>query len=94
MSETAKKPAVAWDQDTKNKFDKLLEKIPIFLRGVAETKVVNRAESLVRESHRSLVFEKDLVDAFFDVTPYGFHGPLKNDMQELGIDYIQYGHPE
>ena len=25
-------------------------------------------------------------------TPFGFHGPMKLDMEELGIDYKKYGY--
>ncbi len=67
-------------------------KIPIFLRGTAEKKVTTEAERLVKEDNRDTVKEKDLVDALFAKTPFGFHGPLKNDLDEINIDYTKYGH--
>lgn len=81
-----------WDKATEEQFRKLLEKIPVFLRSVAEVKVAKAAEAIVLKEGRLEIAEKDLVDAFFKETPFGFHGPLKTDMKELGIDYIKYGY--
>ena len=85
---------IGWDQTAREKFRQMLEKIPVFLRPIAEKKVSQKAESIVREENRIEVSEKDMVDAFFSETPFGFHGPMKNDMNELHIDYIKYGYPK
>lgn len=81
-----------WEKATEEKFKQLLEKVPVFLREVARKKVSQKAESLAGEAVRAQVAEKDLVDAFFAETPFGFHGPMKTDMEALGIDYTRYGH--
>lgn len=81
-----------WQKDTENKFSQLIEKVPVFLRDIAKDKVAKRAEALAQKENRDEISEKDLVDAFFIETPFGFHGPMKNDMQSVGIDYTQYGH--
>ena len=83
---------IIWDQPTQQKFQQLIDKVPVFLRGMAQEKVSKRAERIVREGNRSLIEEKDMVDAFFAETPFGFHGPMKCDMEELGVDYTKYGH--
>ncbi len=83
---------IVWPQDIQQKFDYIIEKIPVFLRSIAKDRVAKKAEVLVQKEGRSEVTEKDLVDAFLLETPFGFHGPLKTDMQELGIDYTKYGH--
>ncbi len=85
---------ISWDKATEEKFKQLIEKIPIFLRSIAEDKVSKRAERIVREENRLVVGEKDMVDAFFIETPFGFHGPMKTDMEAVGIDYTKYGHPK
>ena len=59
---------------------------------MAQEKISKKAESIVRKESRLEVTEKDMVDAFFSETPFGFHGPMKNDMNEFGIDYKKYGH--
>ncbi len=81
-----------WDKNAQEKFQQMIGKIPIFLRGIAEKKVSQKAENITRQENRLEVTEKDLVEAFFLETPFGFHGPMKSDMEELGIDYKKYGH--
>ncbi len=81
-----------WDKGTEKKFLQMTERIPIFLRGIARDKVFKKAEALAQKDNRTEVSEKDMVDAFFSETPFGFHGPMKSDMAELNIDYTQYGH--
>ena len=83
---------MTWDKTTEENFKRMLSKIPVFIRDIAKTKVSRKAESLSASQGRTEVCEKDMVDAFFSETPFGFHGPMKNDMQEFGINYIQYGH--
>ncbi|MEK7376814.1 MAG: PCP reductase family protein [Candidatus Margulisiibacteriota bacterium] len=83
---------ITWDLATREKFEQMISKIPVFLRNVAEKKVSQKAESLAQKDNRMVVSEKDLVDALFVETPFGFHGPMKNDMNELKIDYVKYGY--
>jgi len=85
---------VIWESGARQKFNQLIEKVPVFLRGMAEDKISKKAEQLVREDGRRIIEEKDMVDAFFSETPFGFHGPMKSDMEEIGIDYTRYGHPK
>ena len=84
--------SIIWEKTTEEKFNRLLEKIPVFLRGMAREKVSKKAEGIAAQEGRAQVTEKDLVDAFFTETPFGFHGPMKTDMEALGIDYAKYGH--
>lgn len=81
-----------WDKATEATFKQLIEKIPIFLRAMAEEKVSKKAESLAGKENHQEVTEKDMVDAFFAETPFGFQGPMKTDMQDAGIDYKKYGY--
>ena len=85
--------SIPWDKSAQVKFDQMIERIPVFLRPIAQSKVSQRAERLVTEANRNEITEKDMVDAFFIETPFGFHGPMKTDMESLGIDYTKYGHP-
>ncbi len=83
---------VTWDKPAEEKFKLMVGNIPIFLRGIAQKKVFDKAENIAWSQARSEVTEKDLVDAFFVETPFGFHGPMKIDMEEFGIDYTKYGY--
>lgn len=85
---------IPWEKTTEEKFQQILAKIPDMIRGIAETRVSKKAESIALADHRTEITERDMVDAFFAETPFGFHGPMKNDMQTLGIDYTKYGHPK
>ena len=86
--------SATWDPAVQEKFNQMTAKIPPFLRPIAQSKVLKKAETLALKEHRTIVSEKDLVDAFFEETPFGFHGPMKTDMLELNIDYTKYGHPK
>ncbi|MCB9771885.1 MAG: DUF2621 family protein [Candidatus Omnitrophica bacterium] len=83
---------VTWDKDTEIKFAQLIEKIPVFLRGIAQEKILKKAETLATTDNRTEITKKDMIDAFFTETPFGFHGPMKNDMISVGIDYTKYGY--
>ena len=83
---------VTWDHPTEEKFLKILDQIPDLIRGIAETRVSRKAESLIRQDNRKVVLEKDMVDAFFAETPGGFIPAMKNGMTAAGIDYTKYGY--
>ena len=85
---------LVWEISTRKQFDQLLEKIPLVLRSIAEKKISQNIDRILKEDHRSVVNEKDIVDAFFAETPFGFHGPMKSDMTTIGLDYTQYGYPK
>lgn len=81
-----------WESEAETKFNQMIERVPIFMRPMAKDKVSQRAERIARESQREQITEKDMVDAFFAETPFGFHGPMKMDMEAIGLDYKKYGH--
>lgn len=70
----------------------MIEKVPNFLLEIVKEKVSKKTEILSTNNGRAEVTEKEMVDAFFAETPFGFHGPTKSDMEVLGIDDTQYGH--
>ena len=83
---------IIWDKKAQEDFEAILAKIPVFLRSIAAKKVSQKAETNACKENRRLVSQKDVVDAFFMETPFGFHGPMKIDMESLGIDYGKYGY--
>lgn len=83
---------IDWDKNIEEKFKLLLGKMPIFLRGIAEAKISQKAQNLARQGNRLEISEKDMVDALFAETPFGFQGLMKNDLISVGIDYTQYGY--
>jgi hypothetical protein len=85
---------IIWDKTAGEDFEAILAKIPVFLRDIARKKVSQKAQKNARGANRQSVSQKDVVDAFFMETPFGFHGPMKMDMEALGIDYKKYGYGE
>lgn len=83
-----------WEKETQEKFRKLIAKMPFVMRGIAEKKVSDKAEALAHAANKEEIGEKEMVDAFFAETPFGFQGLMKNDLKELGIDYTQYGYSQ
>jgi hypothetical protein len=83
---------ITWDKPTEEKFQKILEQIPDMVRGIAEVRIVKKAESILREQNRSIIGEKDMIDAFFAETPAVFKDAMKEGMDQLGIDYLKYGY--
>ena len=83
---------IIWNKKAREDFEAILAKIPVFLRGIAQQKVSHKAREFARQDNRLEVSQKDVVDAFFKETPFGFHGPMKMDMEALGIDYQKYGY--
>lgn len=83
---------ISWDKATEEKFRQMIAKMPVFLRPGAEKALGQKAESIALKENRREVTEKDMVDAFFAETPFGFQGLMKNDLASIGIDYVKYGH--
>lgn len=83
---------IIWDKLARENFEQILAKVPVFLRSTAQKKVSQKAENNARSENRGEITQKDVVDAFFMATPFGFHGPMKMDMEALGIDYKKYGY--
>ena len=81
-----------WDKATEEKIKMLVGKMPVFLRGIAEQKVSQKAASLAKEGNHPQITEQDMVNAFFAETPFGFQGLMKNDLLSVGIDYTKYGY--
>lgn len=81
-----------WNEDTHTKFNSMIAKVPGPMQKLAQDMVTKKATELCTQEGRDEISEKDMVDAFFDVTPFGFHGPMKCDMEALDIHYEQYGY--
>jgi hypothetical protein len=92
VADNAQEQRVTWEKSTAEKFEKILEQIPALVRGIAETRISKKAESLVRGDNRLVINEKDMVDAFFAETPPGFIPAMKEGMIEVNIDVKQYGY--
>lgn len=82
---------VTWDKQTEGHFQTILKQIPDMVRGIAETRINKKAEAIVKADNRLVISEKDMVLAFFAETPAAFKKAMVNSMNELNINYKQYG---
>ena len=85
-------PRISWESASEEHFQTILKQIPDMIRGIAETRINKKAMQIVHEDGRSTINEKDMIDAFFAETPAAFKGQMKDSMDELKIDYRQYGY--
>ena len=53
---------VTWDKPTQEKFQQIIGGIPDMIRGIAETRVSKKAETIVRAANRTEVTEKIRVE--------------------------------
>lgn len=83
---------VIWEKSAEENFHKLIGKVPAPMRGIAKDKISKKVLDLITKEARTEITEKDVVDAFFEATPFGFHGPMKCDMEAIGLDYTKYGY--
>jgi hypothetical protein len=81
-----------WEKTTKDKFEQILAKMPVFMRPIAQKAITEKTEGNAKNANRAQVEERDLIDALFSETPFGFHGMMKNDLNSMGIDYMKYGY--
>lgn len=79
-----------WSPKAKESFDKVITNLPQFHRFIAEKLVKESAEIAVGKNNRSVVEEKDVIEAFFAEIPPAFRDMLKRLLQHLHIDYAQY----
>ena len=64
---------VSWEEDVQKVYGQMLAKVPVFLRPLAKDKIGKKAENNACDNNRASVNEKDMIDAFFSETPFGFH---------------------
>ena len=81
-----------WENSVEEKFKQVLEQIPALVRDIAEIRITKKLESMLKEQNRTVISEKDMVDALFAETPPGFVPLMKNGLKELNIDFTKYGH--
>ena len=84
-----KKP---WEQEALTLFESVLIPIPGAIRGIAESRVSKKAKNLALEKGNRTIRKKDIVTAFFAKTPPGFISMMRARMNDLHIDYQQYGY--
>lgn len=82
-----------WVPKTREKFELIIAKMPVFHRRIAEEAVSQKAEENARVRNSSQVQEEDLVNAFFSDVPIPFYSMMIRLLEQCGLDYKKYGFP-
>lgn len=83
-----------WNLETKEKFELVILKMPIFHRGIAKCAVTKKSEENAAGRNSGIVEEKDVVAAFFSEVPMPFYSMMIRLLEQSGFDYEKYGFPE
>ncbi|MFH0877339.1 MAG: hypothetical protein V1863_03860 [Candidatus Omnitrophota bacterium] len=82
-----------WDKPTEEKFKKMLSKMPIFHRHMAEVTAIQKAELNAKERGGRVVTEEDIVRAFFSEVPLQFYSLMIKLMDDVGFEYKKFNLP-
>lgn len=88
MTQTQTK--IEWEPNARQKYEKMITKIPLFHREIAKIVVDKKAPMLARERGSDLVQEQDVVRAFFSEVPMAFYGLMVRLLEEAGFDYKKH----
>ena len=80
-----------WDLQALAKYNRMLNLIPIFHRGLAQEVVNKKAEQNAIDRASAQVEETDIVAAFMAEVPKAFYSLMIRIMDEAGLDYKKYG---
>ncbi len=81
---------IIWNDETKEKFNRIVSNLPQFHRTIAERLIKEKAEELAKGRGSSEVVDKDLIVAFFQEVPPAFKEMLQRLLNQLNIDYRSY----
>ncbi len=79
-----------WDEACLNKYNKMLNKIPIFHREITKQIVPEKAVLNAKERGSSVVEECDVVRAFLTEVPKAFYSLMIRLMDDVGFDHKKY----
>jgi len=83
-----------WEPKTKERFEVMIAKIPVFHRRITEEAVTKRSEEIAQSRNSTQVQEQDIVGAFFSDVPSPFYSMMVRLLEQTGFDYKKYGFPK
>ncbi|MDO8579992.1 MAG: hypothetical protein Q7S13_00760 [Candidatus Omnitrophota bacterium] len=81
---------IQWEPKALAKYQRMLEKIPLFHREIAKKVVEKKAGINAQERGAIHVEEQDIVRAFFSEVPMAFYSLMIRLMDDAGFDYKKY----
>lgn len=82
--------SMAWETIAHAKYNKMLNLIPLFHRGIAQEVVNKKAELNAKDRGSLQVEEADIVSAFHSEVPKAFYSLMIRIMNEVGFNYKAY----
>ncbi|MBM3249586.1 MAG: DUF2621 family protein [Candidatus Omnitrophica bacterium] len=82
-----------WENNTAQRFQTMIAKIPVFHRHITEQAVVRRAQEIAAKRKASQIEEEDVIAAFFSDVPSPFYSMMVRLLEQNGFDYKKYGFP-
>ena len=79
-----------WEKTALEKYNKMIERIPIFHREIAQQVVQKKAAMNAKDRGSAQVEEDDIVKAFFSEVPKAFYSLMIRLLDEVGFDYRQH----
>ena len=81
---------ITWEIATKEKYDVMIRKIPLFHREIARKVVDEKAVINAQERGSAQVEEEDLAHAFLSEVPAAFYSLMVRIMEHVGLDPKKY----
>ena len=81
---------IPWDKDAQEKYNRMIVRIPLFHRTIADKVAHKRAELNAHERGASVVEESDIVRAFLTEVPMAFYSLMIKIMNDVGFNYQPY----
>ena len=79
-----------WERDALDKYNRIIEKIPLFHREIAKRVVDKQARINCLARRGQKVEEADIVTAFFSEVPMTFYSLMVRLLDEVGFDYKKF----
>ena len=83
-----------WQASTKEKFQRMISKIPVFHRRITEEAVTKRAQESAKNRGTEKIEDLDIISAFFTDVPSPFYSMMVRLLEQTGFDYKKYGFPK
>ncbi len=75
-----------WEKGAKDKFDRMIERIPLFHRAIAKEVVVKKANINAKDRGSSVVEESDIVEGFLTEVPKAFYSLMIRLFDEVDFN--------
>ena len=81
---------IQWEPTAKRKYDEMIQKMPLFHRGIAKEVVDRKAVENAKARGSAIIEEADIVRAFFTEVPKSFYSLMVRLFEEVKFNYRQY----